>query len=68
MKAMNLPSGDQSGSVQFKMPPVFSLVMVPPLAGMVNRAALPSAVEVKQIVRPSGDQQGEASYPEDLVN
>ena len=58
----HVPSGDQSGSViSPPTAPVLSLRARPPLAGMVKSRAPPCAPEVKQIVFPSGDQQGHAS-------
>ena len=56
VKAIHLPSGDQSGSVHWVTPPVRSRVMAPPPAGTVYSAARPLSVEVKQMRLPSGDQ------------
>ena len=68
VKTIVFPSGDQSGSVQLPAPAVPNRRIDPPFAETKKRADVPSAREEKQIVWPSGDQQGEDSASLVLVN
>src|SRR6185503_5330410 len=52
VKMICLPSGDQSGSVQFAAPTVLKRRIAPPLAGTRYSAAAPPARDEKQIVWP----------------
>src|SRR5271170_6981231 len=61
VKAIHLPSGDQSGSVGFGAPVVFKSSTSPPSAETLARWRRSDFLVAKQIQRPSGDQVGEES-------
>jgi len=61
VKAIHLPSGDQSGSVGFGAPAVLSVLIGPPLAETLASRRRSAIFVAKQIHWPSGDQQGEES-------
>src|SRR5438067_173337 len=67
VNAIHLPSGDQSGSVGFGVPPVLITVASPPEAEIRRNARRSLSFEAKQIDWPSGDQQGEDSSCGDFV-
>src|SRR5579862_3671634 len=61
VKAIHLPSGDQSGSVGFGVPEVRMTWTSPPPAGTLASTRRSCILVAKQIHSPSGDQQGDES-------
>src|ERR1700690_3425695 len=61
VKAIHLPSGDQSGSVGFGAPGVRTTWTSPPPAGTLASTRRSRILVAKQIHCPSGDQQGDES-------
>src|SRR6516165_9089168 len=61
VKAIHLPSGDQSGSVGFGVPEVRITCTSPPPAGTLASTRRSRILVAKQIHCPSGDQQGDES-------
>lgn len=61
VKAIHLPSGDQSGSVGLGAPAVFKYSTWPPPDGTLAKRRRSAFFVAKQIQFPSGDQAGEES-------
>src|SRR5271156_2404496 len=61
VKAIHLPSGDQSGSLGLGAPLVFRYSTWPPPEGTLASRRRSDLLVAKQIQRPSGDQVGEES-------
>src|SRR6202012_3673237 len=61
VKAIHLPSGDQSGSVGLGAPAVFNISTWPPDAETLAKRRRAFFLVAKQIHWPSGDQVGEES-------